>query len=177
MRALLHFSAVGLMVLPSACWDGQAQGGQSRGDSALAASSSATTFPALTGRVVDDAQLLAPEQEVALSSKSAALEAATGNQFVVVTVPTLSGQDIAIFTRDLGRHWGIGRAGHDDGVILLVAPNERKVRIAVGYGLEKTLSDALCQQIIDEQILPRFRQGDLAGGIEAGVNALIARLS
>jgi uncharacterized protein len=103
------------------------------------------------------------------------LEAATGRQFVVVTVPTLGGQDIAVFTRDLGRHWGIGRKGHNDGVILLVAPAERKVRIAVGYGLERILTDALCGEIIAEKILPRFRQGDLPGGIQSGADALVAR--
>lgn len=96
---------------------------------------------------------------------------------VVVTVPTLGGADIATFTRDLANSWGIGRKGHDDGVVILVAPNERKVRIAVGYGLENVLTHDLCKQIIDEQMLPRFRQGDLPGGIESGANAVIARLS
>ena len=96
---------------------------------------------------------------------------------MIVTVPTLDGQDIAVFTRNLGRHWGVGRKGHNDGVILLVAPAERKVRIAVGYGLEKTLPDAACQQILAQQVLPRFSKGDLPGGIPAGAEALIAKLS
>ena len=96
---------------------------------------------------------------------------------VIVTVSTLGGRDVADFTRDLANSWGIGRKGHNDGVVLLVAPNERKVRIAVGYGLEKALPNALCQKIIDEQMLPRFREGDLPAGIEAGSRALIARLS
>ena len=96
---------------------------------------------------------------------------------VVATVPTLGGADVATFTKDLANKWGIGRKDYDDGVVLLVAPNERKVRIAVGYGLEKSLTPDLCKQIIDQQMLPRFREGDLAGGIEAGAKALIARLS
>lgn len=96
---------------------------------------------------------------------------------VVATVRTLGGQDIATFTRNLANAWGIGRKDYNDGVVLLVAPNERKARIAVGLGLEKALPDALCRQIMDEQMLPRFREGDLSAGIEAGVDALIARLS
>ena len=95
---------------------------------------------------------------------------------VIVTAPTLAGQDVATFTRKLGNDWGIGRKGVNDGVVLLVAPNERKVRISVGYGLEKTLSHAACQEIVDRRMLPRFREGDLPGGIDAGTDALIARL-
>ena len=177
VKRLLDLSAVGLILIASGCWDGQASQPQAAREASAAAGSSVAKFPALTGRVVDGANVLAPEQELALSSKSEALEAATGRQFVIVTVPTLDGQDIAIFTRDLGRHWGVGRKGHDDGVILLVAPAERKVRIAVGYGLEKALPDALCQQILDQQVLPRFSKGDLVGGIQAGADALVARLS
>lgn len=95
---------------------------------------------------------------------------------VVVTVPTLEGQEIAAFTRDLGNAWGIGRIGKDDGVVLLVAPTERKVRIAVGFGLEEQLTDAVCQHIVDAEMLPRFREGDLPAGIAAGADALIERL-
>ena len=88
----------------------------------------------------------------------------------------LDGQDVATFTRNLGNSWGIGRKGHDDGVIFLIAPNERKTRIEVGDGLRTVLPDALCRQILQEKVLPRFREGDLAGGVEAGANALIERL-
>ena len=95
---------------------------------------------------------------------------------VVVTVPTLSGRDVADYTRDLSNRWGIGRKGDNDGVVLLVAPVEHKVRIAVGYGLEGKLTHDVCQQIIDKTMLPRFRDGDLPGGIEAGTDAIIARL-
>ncbi len=131
---------------------------------------------ALTGRVTDAADVLTPAQELSLSAKLEDLERTTHHQMVVVTVPTLRGADIATFTRDLANRWRIGRKGHDDGVVLLVAPSEKRVRIAVGYGLEKTLTDAACKQIIDEQMLPSFREGDLPRGIAAGVDALIARL-
>jgi uncharacterized protein len=92
----------------------------------------------------------------------------------VVTVRSLGGRDIADFTRDLANDWGVGRRCFNDGIMLLVAPKERRVRIAVGYGLQKTLTHALSKRIIDEQILPRFRRGDIPGGIEAGTHALIA---
>jgi uncharacterized protein len=157
------------------CSNGEASGLRSRDNLAVAART-APPAVALTGRVTDAAQILTPAQEAKLSGKLERLERATGRQLVVATVPTLAGRDVADFTRDLGRKWGIGRKGYNDGVVLLIAPNERKVRIAVGYGLEKTLTNALCKQIIDQQMLPRFREGDLPGGIEAGANALIARL-
>lgn len=131
---------------------------------------------ALAGRVTDAAHILTPAQASGLSIKLENLERATGHQMVIVTAPTLAGQDVATFTRKLGNDWGIGRKGVNDGVVLLVAPNERKVRISVGYGLEKTLPRAACQEIIDQLLLPRFREGDVAGGIDAGVDALIRRL-
>jgi uncharacterized protein len=95
---------------------------------------------------------------------------------VVVTVPTLGGRDVADYTRDLSNNWGIGRKGYNDGVVLLVAPVEHKVRIAVGYGLERKLTHDVCQGIIEQTMLPRFREGDVPGGIEAGTDALIAHL-
>ena len=110
-------------------------------------------------------------------SKSEALEAATGRQFVVVTVTNLKGEDVAAYTRDLGNKWGIGHKDRDDGVILLVAPTERKARIAVGRGLENTLTDKTAEKIMQSIIIPKFRSGDLSGGIEAGADALIAELS
>ena len=131
---------------------------------------------ALAGRVTDAAQLLDPVREKQLTERLATLERRTGHQMVVVTAPTLGNEDVADFTRDLGNAWGIGRAGKDDGVILLVAPNERQVRIAVGDGLSQKLPDSLAQQIIDQHILPRFRKGDFAGGIEIGVAAIHGHL-
>jgi len=131
---------------------------------------------ALEGRVNDAAKLLSEAQVSSLSRQLESLERDTQHQMVVVTVPTLGGEEIATFTRELGNSWGIGRAQQDDGVILLIAPNERKVRIAVGYGLEGKLPDEVCQQILDREIIPLFKEGDLPGGIEAGVEALITRL-
>lgn len=134
-------------------------------------------FPALTGRVVDEADLLTAAQEAALAAKLAALEEKTTDQLVVVTLPSLQDQSIEEFGYRLGRHWGIGRQDRNNGVLLIVAPNERAVRIEVGYGLEGSLTDALTRVIIDTAILPRFRQGDMAGGIAAGVDDIIAVLT
>ncbi|WP_436355623.1 TPM domain-containing protein [Brevundimonas sp. CEF1] len=134
-------------------------------------------FPALTGRVVDDAQLLSPEQEQTLTGKLATLEQQTGDQLVVVTLPSLQDQEIEDFGYQLGRHWGIGQKENDGGALLIVAPNERKVRIEVGYGLEGVLTDAYSSLIIRNDILPAFRQGDYAAGIIAGTDAVIAQLT
>jgi uncharacterized protein len=132
---------------------------------------------ALAGRVTDAADVLDPAQEAALTAKLVELERRTQHQLVIVTAPSLEGQDIAAFTRDLANGWGIGRKGHNDGVVLLVAPNERKVRIAVGYGLEQALTRAVCEQIINDKMIPLFRKGDLPGAIGAGTDALIALLN
>lgn len=130
-------------------------------------------FPSLTGRVVDLANLLPPAAEQALSDKLAAHEAATSNQIVIVTLPDLQGQEIADYGYQLGRHWGIGSAEHDNGALLIVASAERKVRIEVGYGLEGALTDALSRAIVEGEILPRFKAGDMAGGIAAGGEAIL----
>lgn len=95
---------------------------------------------------------------------------------VVVTVKSLGGQTVERFTMDLGNRWGIGRRGINDGIIVLLAPNDRKVRIEVGPGLQSPLSNELTKRIIDERMLPRFRKSDFYGGLVAGVDALIARL-
>ncbi len=137
----------------------------------------AQEFPELTGTVVDQANLLTTAQELELAGKSQVLEKRTGRQFVIVTVNSLSGRDVADYTTDLANTWGIGRQDHDDGVVLLVAPNERRVRITVGYGLEKTLTDELAGQIIKEDILPRFREGEMSGGILAGADAITSHLT
>jgi len=133
----------------------------------------AVQFPSLSGRVVDAAGLLSPDERQALSDKLAALEQETGAQLVVATLPSLQGQTIEQYGVALGRHWGIGQKGKDNGVLLLVAPNERKVRLEVGYGLEGTLTDATSGLIINRGILPRFKQGDYPGGIREGVDAVI----
>ncbi|MDZ4370640.1 MAG: TPM domain-containing protein, partial [Phenylobacterium sp.] len=124
----------------------------------------APTFPPLTGRVVDNANLLAPATEARLTAELAALETQTGHQVVVATVPDLQGYEIEEYGYQLLRAWGVGRAKEDDGVILLVAPTERKVRIEVGYGLEPVLTDALSSVIIRREILPAFKDGDFEKG-------------
>ncbi|HZF42283.1 MAG TPA: TPM domain-containing protein [Sphingomonadaceae bacterium] len=138
----------------------------------------ATAFPEipLTGRVTDAAGVINEAQEAKLSSKLARLERSTGRQFVVVTVPSLGGEDVATFTRDLANAWGIGRAKEDDGVVFLIAPSERQIRIAAGFGLERAIPDAIWKQIIETDVLPHFRKDDLEGGIDAGVRAITARL-
>lgn len=134
------------------------------------------TFPALSGRVVDEAGILSPSDEAAITAKLAALEGETGDQFVVVTLNSLQDHEIEDYGYRLGRAWGIGNAANDSGVLLIVAPNERKVRLEVGYGLEPVLTDALSNRIIQTDILPPFRRGDYARGIDAGVDAVIAQL-
>jgi uncharacterized protein len=152
----------------------------------LAPAQAQPEFPPLTGRVVDAAQLLSPEQEAALDAKLAALEANSTRQLVVATIPDLAGNDIADYGYQLGRSWGIGQDSKranggepekNNGVLLIIAPNERKVRIEVGYGLEAIMTDALSSVIIQSQILPRFRDNDMPGGIAAGVDAIIAQLT
>ena len=134
-------------------------------------------FPALSGRVVDAAQLLPPASRAAINEKLAALETRTQHQFVVVTVPGLGGHPIEDYGVTLGRTWGIGRKGINDGVLLIVAPQERKVRIEVGYGLEKALRDEEAKAIIDTAILPAFRAGDYPRGIAAGADGIIREIS
>jgi uncharacterized protein len=131
-------------------------------------------LPPLTGRVVDLGNVLSPVQEAALTEQLASHEARTSNQVVVATVPDLQGYDVERFAVDLFRAWKLGQANRNNGVLLLVAPNEREVRIEVGYGLEGTLTDALSSDIIHSRILPRFRAGDLPGGITSGVDGILA---
>ena len=143
---------------------------------AFALPAAAQTFPKLTGRVVDDAHLLSPEQVQQLTQLSASVEQASTRQLVVATIPDLQGYEIEDYGYRLGRAWGLGQKDANNGVILLVAPNARKVRIEVGYGLEPIVTDALSSVIINQTILPRFRDGDMAGGIVAGANALAEQL-
>ena len=142
-----------------------------------AAFSASPTFPALDGRVVDQANLLTPQARADLTAKLEALEAKTSRQLVIVTVSSLQGLEIEDYGHQLGRAWGIGEKKRDTGVLLLVAPNERRVRIEVGYGLESVLTDALSNAILQERVLPKFRSGDQAGGVLAGADALIEQLS
>jgi uncharacterized protein len=137
----------------------------------------APAFPPLTGRVVDAANLLSPEAERALTSRLKDLEDKTGRQMVVATIPDLQGYPIEDYGYQLGRTWGIGDAKRDDGVLLIVAPNERRVRIEVGYGLEPILTDSLTSVIIQTQIAPAFRQGEMETGILAGAEAVATQLA
>lgn len=136
----------------------------------------APTFPPLTGRVVDDAHVLSPQTQAELTAKLEALEAKTGDQVVVVTLPSLQGYAIEDYGYQLGRAWGIGQKGKNNGALFIVAPAERKVRIEVGYGLEPVLTDALTSVILQEAVLPRFRAGDVQGGVVAGTDAIVEQL-
>lgn len=131
------------------------------------------SFPALSGRVVDTANLLDAATRTSISNTLEVHEAETTNQIVVVTVPTLEGYDIADYGVQLARHWGIGTKESNNGVVILVAPNERKVRIEVGYGLEGALPDGLAGDIIRRQILPEFRTSNFSAGIAQGVSAVL----
>lgn len=137
----------------------------------------APKFPPLTGRVVDEAHLLSPEVKQELTAELADLEQKTGHQVVVATIPDLQGYPIEDYGYQLGRAWGVGDKVRNDGVVLVVAPNDRKVRIEVGYGLEPVLTDALSSTIIQSKILPAFRSGDLEQGVVAGAQAIIAQLA
>ena len=134
------------------------------------------TFPALMGRVIDEAGLLSVADRAALNQSLADLEAKTTDQLVVVTLKSLQGTAIEDYGYQLGRHWKIGQKDKDSGALLIVAASERKVRIEVGYGLEGTLTDAATKIIIDNAILPRFTTGDFAGGIKSGVADIIQLL-
>ena len=134
------------------------------------------TFPPLTGRVVDNAHVLSAQTQADLTAKLAALEQKTGDQLVVVTLPSLQGYEIEDYGYQLGRAWGLGEKGKNNGAILIVAPTEHKVRIEVGYGLEPVLTDAMSSIILQEQVLPKFRTGDVEGGVVAGTDAIIQQL-
>ena len=152
----------------------------------LAAPLAAQEFPALTGRVVDAADILPPDVEAQIIARSEAIEKQTTAQVVVATVPSLQGYEIEDYGYRLGRHWGIGQkrrpaseggaAQGDNGVILLIAPNERRVRIEVGYGLEPVLTDALSSVIIQRSILPEFRAGNMPAGVLAGFDAIARQI-
>jgi uncharacterized protein len=135
------------------------------------------TFPPLTGRVVDDANALPPDIREQLDGKLESLEQRTSRQLVVVTLPSLQGYDIADYGYQLGRTWGIGQKSSNNGVLFIIVPSERKVRIEVGYGLEPILTDALSEVILDQRVLPKFRDGDIPGGILAGTDAIIEQLT
>ena len=137
----------------------------------------APTFPPLTGRVVDNAHILNAQTAADITAKLEALENKTSRQLVVVTLPSLQGYDISDYGYQLGRAWGIGQAKLNNGALFIIAPNEHKVRIEVGYGLEPILTDAMSSVILQSAVLPKFRGNDFNGGVAAGVDALIQQLS
>ena len=137
----------------------------------------APDLPALTGRVVDNANLLTPRQEATLSARSEALERQTGAQFVIATIPSLGGRPIAAYATTLGNHWGLGQADRDNGVLLLIAPTERQVRLALGTGLTASFADAEAQLIIDRDLLPAFRESRFFDGIDRASQAIAARVT
>jgi uncharacterized protein len=143
----------------------------------LATAAIAANFPPLSGRIVDQANIIPRETREALEPKLADLEAKSGIQLVVATVSSLDGQEIEPYANELFRHWKLGEKNKNNGVLLLVAPNQRRVRIEVGYGLEATLTDALSSVIIRNAIAPRFKDGDFAGGIIRGVDDIITVLT
>jgi uncharacterized protein len=137
----------------------------------------AQTFPALTGRVVDAARILKPEDVAALDAKLKTFEDQTSAQVVVATVPDLEGHAVEDYANRLFRQWKLGDQKANSGVLLLVAPKERKVRIEVGYGLEGTLTDALSSVVVTSAIVPKFKTGDFAGGIIAGTDGILGILN
>src|SRR5208283_2854026 len=143
----------------------------------IGAALAAANFPALTGRVVDAAKILSPVTIADLERRLADLEQKSGIQLVVATVPTLDGEEIEPYANELFRFWKLGETKKDNGVLLLIAPKERRVRIEVGYGLEGTLTDAISSLIIANAIAPRFKAGDFNGGVTRGVDDIITTLT
>jgi uncharacterized protein len=137
----------------------------------------AANFPALTGRIVDQANVIPAATRNALEAKLAELETKSGIQLVVATVSSLDGQEIEPYANELFRTWKLGEKTKNNGVLLLVAPNQRRVRIEVGYGLEGTLTDALSKVIITNAIAPRFKTGDFGDGVSRGVDDIITVLT
>jgi uncharacterized protein len=156
-RTTILFVAAALLWLATAIW-------------------AAPQFPPLSGRVVDQANILSPSTEAKLSDLLAEHERKTSNQVVVVTLASLQGYDIADYGVQLGRAWKLGQAGRNNGAILIVAPKERLVRIEVGYGLEGALPDAKASAIIFQEIVPRFRAGDMESGVVQGTLAILGAI-
>jgi uncharacterized protein len=143
---------------------------------ALARAALALDVPFLSGRVNDDAHLFDANAASRLESALKDYETRTGRQFVVLTIPSLGDEPLEDYSLKVARAWKLGRKGKDDGILLLVARDDRKVRIEVGYGLEGSLPDALSGRIIRGEMVPRFRGGDYAGGVQAGVDAVVKAL-
>lgn len=144
---------------------------------ALVASAFALSTPERTGWVTDQAGILDANTISALADRLDAHQSSTGDEVVVVTLSSLQGASIETWGNVLGESWGIGRgSGHDTGVLLIVAPDDREVRIAVGYGLTNRISDSVAAMIIADHLVPYFRRGDFAGGVKAGVSSILLQL-
>jgi uncharacterized protein len=134
----------------------------------------ATEVPPLEGRVNDHARILSAAAQRSLTSKLEAFERATGHQLAILTIPSLAGDPIEDYSIRVVESWKLGKKGADDGVLLVVASGDRKMRIEVGYGLEGSLPDAAAGRIVREVMAPYFRRGDYDGGITAAVNAILS---
>ena len=142
----------------------------------LAMPAFAQDFPKLTGPVVDQADILTPEQEAVLDGKIRGLQANTQRQMTIATVSTLDGYEVSDYAFRLGEHWGLGDKARDDGLLLLIAPNDRKMWIAVGRGLEPYVTDAFSGRVVRNTLRPAFQSGDFFGGIDAATDQLIAQM-
>lgn len=134
-------------------------------------------FPELTGRVVDEAGLLTKAQEQSLADMSGTIERDSTVQVVVVTLKSLDGYDIAEYGYQLARYWKVGQRDEDNGILIMIAPHEHKVRIEIGYGLEGFITDAQAYEMVQSQMLPRFKQKDVYGGIKNTIDAIKKVLS
>lgn len=143
----------------------------------LTGAAGALEVPALVARVNDRAGLLEPEARARLERKLQAYEQRTGQQFVLLIVPSLEGDPIEDFSIRVAERWQVGRKGKDDGLLLLIAAAERQVRVEVGYGLEGEITDALSSRVIRNVISPAFRRGDFAGGIDQALDVLMRAAS
>jgi len=141
------------------------------------ASTGSPSFPQLTGRVVDQAGLLDISQRSSLTARLAEFEGRSSDQVVVATIPSLGGENLEDYANRLFRHWQLGQADEDNGVLLLIARDDRKIRIEVGYGLEGILTDAISKTIIDLVIVPQFRAGNFGAGIVQGTDLIVQVLS
>lgn len=144
---------------------------------ALAPAAAALDVPYLRGRVTDDAEILDADARTRITELLRAHEQATTNQIAVLTVPSLDGESVDDFASRVFQSWKLGHKGKDNGVLIVVAPRDRRMRIEVGYGLESRLTDAAASRIVRDVMAPRFKSGDFAGGIEDGVKAVIATLN
>ena len=133
--------------------------------------------PYLSGRVVDNAEILKSATRERVSAVLKAHEQATGNQIAVLTVPTIGNEAIEEYASEVFAAWKLGQKGKDNGVLLLIAPKDRKLRIEVGYGLEGTLTDAVASRIIRNVITPQFKSGDFDKGVADGVDAIVGVLT